>query len=803
MNATLSERLLTRTGRDHRDLDLRVDRDRLAVTWKGAAFNYSGYARVTRELLPAVQSLGVPVSLETQAEDERFCREMNADTSAVATWNRMLRTRHRRGVHVCFHPAVTHEGMDVFEIARLRHPGLDAYAGYTMFETDRLPEGWAAAASRVDRLFTPSHFSRDVFIQAGLSPDRVRRLPHGIDWAAFDRPASEFPIRDRAGCVFLSVFEWSERKGWDVLLDAWLDAFTRQDDAMLLIRAYKSGRDSGFVRRELTAHLARRGLDLDSAPRIELVDRFVSDSEMPSLYRAADAFVLPTRGEGWGLPLMEAMGAGLPTIGTAWSGPLDFMDEDTALMIPVETLEAVPPAMTAWNPYYGPDHRWARPSRAGLAEHLRWVYERREDARALGARARRAVRRDYDIATVAELFARECVEMQEEADADRRRIVAAPGSAGLSRIAWVGPLEDRCGYAEEGRHYVAGLEAIGEPVTAYPANISRSRETLDAAMSATLDRARHGRLTDRYVTVQHLLGHQLEKLEVSGPTVARTMFECEGLPEAWIRRLDRVDEIWVPSEFNRRTFVAAGVRRPVRVIPEALDASEWRAPIRPLVLPDARGFNVLSVFDFTLRKGWDLLLRAWAEAFLPGDDVALYLKTNSSRGYDAAQLAAHIERFFTEVLGRSTADVPDIHLLDWELPSADLPRLYAAADCFCLPSRGEGWGRPYMESLAAGVPVIATDWGGSTEFLHRGIAELVPADVVPVEEAAAGETPYFHRQRWARPRHDDLVAALRRVHADPGGAREKAARGREEILRRFDREVVARQIAAAVSELLG
>jgi glycosyltransferase involved in cell wall biosynthesis len=43
---------------------------------------------------------------------------------------------------------------------------------------------------------------------------------------------------------------------------------------------------------------------------------------MPLLYGGADAFVLPTRGEGWGLPILEAMAAGVPAIATNWSGPV-------------------------------------------------------------------------------------------------------------------------------------------------------------------------------------------------------------------------------------------------------------------------------------------------------------------------------------------------------------------------------------------------------------------------------------------------------------------------------------------------
>jgi glycosyltransferase involved in cell wall biosynthesis len=51
---------------------------------------------------------------------------------------------------------------------------------------------------------------------------------------------------------------------------------------------------------------------------VEIVTLEVPAIDMPQLYKSADAFVLPSRGEGWGLPLMEAMAMELPTIGTNW-----------------------------------------------------------------------------------------------------------------------------------------------------------------------------------------------------------------------------------------------------------------------------------------------------------------------------------------------------------------------------------------------------------------------------------------------------------------------------------------------------
>jgi glycosyltransferase involved in cell wall biosynthesis len=800
------ETLLDRRASPGENIDLRRHLDRLALTWKGVAFNYSGYARVTRELLPALAELGVPVALDTHDEDEKFVGDMNTRPEFVAHWNRFLGRKHRQGVQVCFHPAVSHQGVDVFGLARARRPGLDAYAGYTMFETDRLPRGWAESAAKMDRVLTPSHFSREAFLRAGLSADQVRRLPHGLDWAAFDAAQAKTlreggaPRRPDAACVFLSVFEWSPRKGADILLDAWLDSFTRQDDVALWIRSYRSGEDRHFVRRQIEAHLARRGTTFAEAPRIELIEGFVPEEAMPALYAAADAFVLPTRGEGWGLPFLEAMGAGLPTIATNWSGQLDFMNDDRGLMIEVEDLEPVGAAMTASNPYYESDHLWARPSKASLCDHLRWVYENRSAARALGAEARRAARRDFGSDAVARIMVRESIEMIEEA-AEKRRGWSRGGHE-PARLAWIGPLYDRCGYAEEGRHLVSGLAEIGETFRACPVPLSLVEEELDARTRSQLRRGENGVLGRGFATVQHLLGHQVRRLEVDGPQIARTMFEGHRLPLGWVNCLAEMDEIWVPSAFNVESFARAGLKTPTRIIHEALDAAHWRESAEPLLWPGRRGFNVLSVFDWSLRKGWDLLLRAWAEAFAAEDDVALVLKTGSSRGHSIENIAEMIGDFCRRHLGRELDEMADIVLLDWSLPSADMRRLYAGADCFCLPSRGEGWGRPYMEALASGLPVIATDWGGATEFLHADIAEMVPARVVPVTPAAIEEVPYFKGQHWAEADHGALVDALRRVRRDRKAAEERARRGRTEILTRFDRPVVARQIREALDEIL-
>jgi len=97
----------------------------------------------------------------------------------------------------------------------------------------------------------------------------------------------------------------------------------------------------------------------------------------------------------------------------------------------------------------------------------------------------------------------------------------------------------------------------------------------------------------------------------------------------------------------------------------------------------------------------------------------------------------------------------------------ELPSLYRAADAFVLPTRGEGWGRPYMEAMLMGLPVIATRWSGHLEFMDDETAFLLGCDVVPVAEPAIREVPYFRGHRWAEPSVRHLRQLMRQLVADP------------------------------------
>jgi glycosyltransferase involved in cell wall biosynthesis len=189
------------------------------------------------------------------------------------------------------------------------------------WEFGAIPSDWLPGLeANVDELWVPSEYVRSMYVQAGLDPERVVVIPNGVDLERFS-PAPE-PRADRpdggAGTRFLFVGGLVGRKGPDILFDAFTTAFPGRDDVTLVVKDFGADgiyRDGDRAR--LRDHAAAGLL-----PRIELIDRTLTEDELAELYRSCDALVTPYRGEGFCMPALEAMACGLPVIATA-GGPTD------------------------------------------------------------------------------------------------------------------------------------------------------------------------------------------------------------------------------------------------------------------------------------------------------------------------------------------------------------------------------------------------------------------------------------------------------------------------------------------------
>src|SRR5438034_8042175 len=135
-----------------------------------------------------------------------------------------------------------------------------------------------------------------------------------------------------------------------------------------------------------------------------------------------------------------------------------------------------------------------------------------------------------------------------------------------------------------------------------------------------------------------------------------------------------------------------------------------------------------------------------------------------------------------------------------------MPRLYRTVDAYVTPTRGEGWCRPLMAAMAAGLPTIATAWSGLTEFHNEEVGYPLKYRLAPVSEAGGREIPIYAGHCWAEPDVDDLRRLIRRLVANPAAAHKKGLAAQRMVARRHSRTAVAavvREELERCRELMG
>ncbi len=365
------------------------------------------------------------------------------------------------------------------------------------------------------------------------------------------------------------------------------------------------------------------------------------------------------------------------------------------------------------------------------------------------------------------------------------------------------------GYGEEARGFVAGLRSLGLPVAARPVG-PQTPGILEALARADLGTAKLlsealGQACDEVaLDVVNAPGGASQRVGAGIPTVARTMFETDRLPSPWVERLNAMDAIWVPSRFNLATFSDADLRVPVSLLPDGVDPIRFSPDLDNFPLPERRGFVFLSAFEWSYRKGPDILLGAWARAFRPDDDVTLVLRCYPRSAFGdedtTAQMTTQVETTLRG-LGSSLDAVAPIVILGSPLGFDGFARLLSSADAYVSPTRGEAFGRPFLEALSCSVPVVATRWGGHLDFLDDDDAYLIDVERMATVDTRMDIALYWGHT-WAEPSVEHLAHLLRVVAEDDSGRLARSREGRRRVLAEWTWDHVSRIAAELTSKLL-
>ncbi len=395
-----------------------------------------------------------------------------------------------------------------------------------------------------------------------------------------------------------------------------------------------------------------------------------------------------------------------------------------------------------------------------------------------------------------------------ERDPPRRAVAVTPPirTEALHGVNAIGDFDATTGLMEAGRRIVSGIVTAGVDVA-----VTRLASHADRNATRTTPTLAHlpaGRphAIDLWLLNINELG-LVTDVDLRPPDQPRYAIGCwfwelTGMPPGLSTQLQRVDEVWVASQFVRESMrAAAPAGLPVHVMGCLVEAPApptiWRSP--PLADPDSTTFFFnFDVNSTPARKNPWAVIEAFREAFPPGD-----------RGRAASLIVKvqHLERVpaFEAALRDAIADVRGV-LIDAELTRAQMNALLGSIDVYVSLHRSEGFGLGIAEAMYLGKPAIVTAYSGNMDFTDAANSCLVGYRLRTIESGDHAALPgaailYLPGLEWADPSVEDAARWMRLLHDRPSLRGRIGQAAAATIRQRYSPRMVQARLARRLSQI--
>ena len=361
------------------------------IKYVGPAKDHSGYGECSRHDIGSLLEAGYDITLKIP----RYT-QASADFGELG---QIVDVKNNNDIP--YSVVIVHTTPDQF--AKHREPG-KYNIGRVIWETDKLPPDFADGAEMMDEIWTASEFNKQAIINAGVTKP-IYIVPEAIDvnLNLSDNQYRPFKCKADGSFSFYSIFEWTERKNPDALLRSYWQEFTEKDNVSLVIKTYLDS-FSVATRKEITTAIGamKASLKLDYYAPVFLYLDIMNRDQIYRFHNSFDCFVSTHRGEGWGIPQMEAMLAGKPIISSNICGIHEYLtNQEEAMLVPVTMKRVNNTRNTQW---YLHDQNWGDVDQSKFREAMRWVYENQQGSSMVGLNGQQAVKRMFSFEAVGNIM---------------------------------------------------------------------------------------------------------------------------------------------------------------------------------------------------------------------------------------------------------------------------------------------------------------------------------------------------------------------------------------------------------------
>ena len=673
---------------------------------------------------------------------------------------------------------------------------------------------------KFEQLLSISEFSK---LQAqqllGINPSKIVNISTACDEIFKPQDSSheaEWELRSRYGVrskLIMCSGALDERKNIPRLLEAFstLPPIIRATRQLLL--AGKGNEHEVFHLRELAKKL---GID-DQL----ILPGYVPDEDLARLMGLAEFFIFPSLSEGFGLPPLEAMSCGTPTISSNSTSLPEVVGWNDAMFDPhsVSSIARAMHRVITDTGFYdqlkthalsqAKKFSWERSAELAL-DAFEQIGQQSKKAKSpristwpdkLNQLSENHADLVANISTIEtpetppiEEDLREMAQAIAENTATAKNVLRRRAPVDAS-IAWriEGPFDSTYSLALVNREIALALSTAGQDVALHssegPGDFTPNPDFLAAnPLIEKLHRRGLGVSAEKFdVTTRNMFPPRVNDVCSRINLLHCYAWEESGFPSKWVDDFnEHLQGIGCVSQHVKKTLIDNGVTVPIWINGNGVDHWESISPNSGYKAPGT-GFRFLHVSSCFPRKGADILVRAYGAAFSQSDPVCLVIKTFKN-------VHNRINQWIEEAR-LEKSDFPQIHVIEEDLPDADLKALYLQCNALVAPSKAEGFGLPLAEAMLCGLEVITTNWSGQLDFCNSDTAWLIDYKL----ERAESHLGIFD-SFWACPDEDHLSQIMRAVYSTTD--RKKSTAGRTNLLENFKWTDSAQKLTSGVDGLL-
>lgn len=314
------------------------------------------------------------------------------------------------------------------------------------------------------------------------------------------------------------------------------------------------------------------------------------------------------------------------------------------------------------------------------------------------------------------------------------------------------------GYAKVNRNLALGLNNLGVKVKINPVNSNANN--ISEKEIKELSKVRNN-ISKNAICIDSIIPSFSEFSSGRYKILYTTLESCT-IPKQFLDTLSNYNEIWVTSDFCKEVMEKHGIKQRIEVVQNSINIENYtNCKDKYVFNPSLKKYVFGSLFGWSYRKGYDALLRSYLQEFNGNDDVSLLIVSRFQNRSDRNDIIkSTISDFIKKYGGKNP---PHIARCSKVISEEELPKIYRAMNCFCLPTRGEGFLLPAAEASLCDVPVICTNYSGQTMFLKKDNSYLVDIDNLIKMEDGKMQVHYWDGQMFPDLTSDDFTDRLRKT----------------------------------------